>query len=95
MSGLFDLVAPRVNGLSLPAALNLLRRGEIPHPDTTAEGLGGVMAQPDEIPAAPAHRMSKATADYIDREHAAAMEQAKLDAYELRLRMAAKGIQNV
>jgi hypothetical protein len=90
--GLRDLVSPTVDGrLSLPAALNALRRGEIPHPDTTAEGLGGVLTQ-QELPPAPAAGMSRATANYIDQAHREAQEQAKLDAYELRLRMAAKGI---
>jgi hypothetical protein len=93
--GLLDLIHPTVaNGMSLPRALNLLRAKQIPHPDNVGDGLGGVLAQPDELPPAPAQRMSKATADYIDREHAAAMAQAKQDEYELNLRMRARGIQD-
>jgi hypothetical protein len=94
--GLFDLISPKVaNGMSLPKAMRALQAGEIPHPDASGDGLGSVMAQPIELPQAPAQRMSKATADYIDREHAAAMAQAKKDEYELNLRLRAKGIQNV
>jgi hypothetical protein len=89
---LFDLVTPTVaNGMSLPRAMRALQSGEIPHPDATGDGLlGSVMAQADELPAAPAQRMSKATSAYIDQLHREAQEQEKVDTYEMRLRMAAK-----
>jgi len=91
--GLFDLVAPRVNGMSLPAALNALRRGEIPHPDA-GDDLVGVMAQQDQLPPAPTAPRREWLDQMVAEEKAKARQQEAIDSYEINLRLRAREIQN-
>jgi len=90
--GLWDLVEPKVHGMSLPRALNLLRAKQIPHPDAAGDGLGGVMQQPDQLPPPPPKRMP--VDDDLDQCRAEARQQEAIDSYQINLRLRAKGIQN-
>src|SRR5215469_8094727 len=86
---LWDLVEPKIHGMSLPRAMRLLQSGQIPHPDM-GDGLGSVMTRPDELPPPPPKKSE--TDKYIDRLTAETKAQAAIDEYEMRVRLIAKGV---